>query len=94
MKRSEQEAHVQQWKESGLTQKSYCEKLGVKRTTFANWASRNKEKPKTGFIAISPVVAADLNGIELIYPNGVHLKTSSATIELLSELIRCYPCSA
>jgi predicted DNA-binding protein (UPF0251 family) len=54
MKKAEQmHLTVQHWKESGLTQKAYCEKIGIKRTTFANWVNRSKEKPDNGFINCS-----------------------------------------
>ncbi len=81
---------VQQWRESGLTQKAYCEKLGIKRTTFANWVKRSKAKPGIGFIAITPPAQPTPGGIELIYPNGVRLKTSSPGKHILSELIRIW----
>ena len=88
--------HVQQWKESGLTQISYSEKIGVKRSTFANWVSRSKERTATGFVAItsSPAPVLVSQSIEIMYPNGVRLKTDAFDIRILSELIRCYQCSA
>ncbi len=91
MKKAEQiHILVQQWKESGLTQKVYCEKIGIKRTTFANWVKRSKEKTDQGFIAISPAVDPVSERIEIIYPNGVRLKTSFPHLQALLELIRFY----
>jgi DNA-binding XRE family transcriptional regulator len=87
MKRAEQLHHVQQWKESGLTQRTYCEKIGVKRTTFANWVARSREETTNGFLAIAPLVEPISESIEIIYPNGVRLKTTSSSIAILSELI-------
>ncbi len=81
---------VQQWKESGLTQKAYCEKIGIKRTTFANWVGRSKEKPANGFITITPPIEPISDSIEIIYPNGVRLKTTSFPIHILSELIHTW----
>jgi predicted DNA-binding protein (UPF0251 family) len=79
---------VQQWKESGLTQKVYCEKIGVKRTTFANWVARSKEKASAGFISVKPQVKPISESIEVIYPNGVRLKINASHIPVLSDLIR------
>lgn len=81
---------IEQWKESGLTQKAYCEKIGVKRTTFANWVGRSKEKPAPGFIAVTPPIKTVSESIEVIYPNGVRLKASTTHISVVSELIRIF----
>ncbi len=81
---------VQQWKESGLTQKAYCEKIGVKRTTFANWVGRITEKKQTGFVAIAPTIGSSPQNIELIYPNGVRLTTTTCDRHILYHLIRCW----
>lgn len=91
MRKAEEMRHlVQQWQESGLTQKVYCEKIGIKRTTFANWVKRSKEKPGQGFVAVTPPCQAVSEGIEIIYPNGVRLKVSPAHLPVLSELIRVF----
>ena len=81
---------VQQWKESGLTQKVFCEKIGIKRTTFANWVKRSKETPRANFVAITPSIKPVAESIEVIYPNGVRLKTSAIDIPVLSKLIQLY----
>lgn len=81
---------VQQWKESELTQKVFCEKIGVKRTTFANWVKRSKVKPGQGFVAIVPPIKPISESIEVIYPNGVRLKICASDIPVLSELIRIF----
>lgn len=91
MKKAEQMRQlVQQWKESGLTQKVFCEKNGIKRTTFANWVKRSKEKTGQGFVAINPPIKSISESIELFYPNGVRLKASATDISVLSELIRLF----
>lgn len=79
---------VEQWKESGLTQKVFCEKIGIKRTTFANWVKRGKEKTGQGFVAITPPIKPVSESIEVIYPNGIRLKINASHIPVLSELIR------
>jgi transposase-like protein len=91
MKKSEQMLQsVQQWKESGLTQKDYCQMIGVKRTTFANWVRRSREKAGSGFLAISPPSRPVSQSIEVVYPNGVRVKASTSDIPVLSALIRIF----
>ena len=91
MKKAEQMISVQQWKESGLTQQVFCETIGVKRTTFANWVKRSKEKnPQGGFLALRPPIEPGSAAFEIIFPNGVRLKAHPVHLHLLSELIRAY----
>lgn len=81
---------VEAWLASGLTQREYCKTLGVKRTTFANWVGRNKRQKTSGFVTlISPAMALQ-SIIEVVYPNGVTIKTASFDLQLLSGLIRLY----
>lgn len=81
---------VQQWKESGLTQKVFCEKIGIKRTTFANWVKRSKENTRQGFVAITPPIKPVAESIEVIYPNGVRLKISATDIPVLYDLVHIF----
>ena len=81
---------VQQWKESGLTQQAYCEQVGLKRSTFANWVRHSKESPENGFISLTPPMEPGSAALEIIYPNGVRLKVHSSHLRILPELIRSY----
>lgn len=89
-KAEEKRQLVHQWRASGLTQKVYCEKMGIKQTTFTNWVKRCKEKPASAFIPVTPPVDHFSEGIELIYPNGVRLQVASRTKHILSELIHIW----
>lgn len=82
---------VEAWRTSGLSQNEYCKTLGVKRTTFANWVSRNKRKKAvSNFIRVTvpPVISPSV--IEVVYPNGVIIKAASDGLKTLSHLIRLY----
>lgn len=82
---------VEAWRTSGLSQSEYCKTLGVKRTTFANWVSRNKRNESaSNFIkvTVSPVISPSV--IEVIYPNGVIIKAASDEMKMLSQLIKLY----
>jgi len=89
-KAEEKRQLVQRWRESGLTQKVYCQQMGIKQTTFTNWVKRCKAKPATAFIAVAPPVDPLPLDIELVYPNGVRLKVASRTKHILSELIHIW----
>ena len=89
MKKAEQiQQAVEGWKASGLTQQVYCRQIGVKRSTFANWVKRSKEKTFEGFKLLSPCLKEPEENLELIYPNGVRLRVSLSGLRLLPELIR------
>ena len=92
MKTSEEKMlAAEAWHTSGLSQQEYCRTLGVKRTTFANWVSRNKRnKVVSNFVRISstPVVSPAL--VDVIYPNGVIIKAAVDDLKMLSNLVRLY----
>lgn len=92
MKTSEEKKlAVEAWLTSGITLQELCKTLGVKRTTFANWVSRNKRKKAvSNFIRVpaTPVIIPKL--IDVLYPNGVIIKASSDDLKTLSNLIRLY----
>lgn len=82
---------VEAWLTSGLSQNEYCKTFGVKRTTFANWVSRNKRKKAVSNFArvtISPVTIS--TAVEVVYPNGVIIKASGNDLKMLSHLIKLY----
>lgn len=76
--------------ESGLTQKIYCESLGIKRSTFANWVKRSKEKANMGFVSITPPPSGYSEAIEILYPNGVRIKAAATDLKTISALINLY----
>ena len=78
---------VERWRQSGLSQREFCQQLGMKVATFGYWVSRCKEEKKTGFVRLAPAGAPEL---EVTYPNGVRLKIPAGDLSLLSKLIRLY----
>ncbi|MCX2476710.1 IS66 family insertion sequence element accessory protein TnpB [Pedobacter sp. MC2016-05] len=82
---------VEAWRTSGLSQNEYCKTLGVKRTTFANWVSRNRRKkavPNFVRVTIPPVTIS--TAVEVVYPNGVIIKAPGNDLKMLSHLIKLY----
>lgn len=54
-KNSHWERHMTLWRQSGLSQKSYCEQNGISYWSFKNWAGKLKsknEKPSKGLVRI------------------------------------------
>ena len=78
------------WQASGLTQKAYCEKTGLKPAIFANWVRGSKDNSAKGFIALTPPVGVVSEAIELTYPNGVRLKVTPDHLPVLSDLIHLW----
>ena len=68
--KTEKAEHWQQWKQSGLSQKKYCERHGLKQSSFKNWGRTQPLFP------LIPVVLKD-------QPNtGIKLTWNQCTIEL------------
>ena len=80
---------VEAWRTSGLSQNEYCKTLGVKRTTFANWVSRNKRKKAvSNFVRVTIPPVTISTAVEVVYPNGVIIKVSGNDLKMLSHLIK------
>ena len=90
-KKEEMSAHLEAWKESGLTQKGYCELHAIKVPTFSYWVTKFRDKKNEGspaqFIPISPTNPVNQK-ITVEYPNGVKVHLSNT--ELLKEVIHLF----
>lgn len=66
-------AHVEDWQQSGLTQKAWCGQQEIPGPTFQYWLRKyRKEKSATdGFVAIER--SGPSSGIHIRYPNGVEM---------------------
>jgi len=89
---------IERWQESGLSQKAFCKAEGLNYNKFKYWYTRKKQlslkgqELKPSFIPISvPSTATAFSGIELSFPNGVHL-TIQENLKLseVKELINCF----
>ena len=69
---------IEQWKQSGLSQKSFCEKESIRFYTFYYWYKRYRQHcqtsdSKSGFVKLKierPTAAAS---VEVHFPDGVRL---------------------
>ncbi|MFS8618089.1 MAG: hypothetical protein FWJ85_14805 [Solitalea sp.] len=80
-------ALVAHWRESGLTQKVFCDQVGVTLSKFSYWVAKAREESSEGFMQLSGNAPSAM--VELTYPNGVKLQ-ATADLSLLSRLIHLY----
>lgn len=81
------EAEVQNWRQSTLTKKEFCQQQGIKESTFGYWITRSNEKKKRGFLPFSELPSGGTAPIEIIYPNGVRIKVAARDLKTISQLI-------
>jgi hypothetical protein len=81
----EKQAHVKQWRASGLTQQQYCAQAKLNHHSFKNWGRRHKPRE-----AISFIPAQVHQSIVVEHPRGVRVTVPAACLtELLTVLITC-----
>jgi len=89
-KRERMLSMIADWHQSGKSKKAYCAENGINEATFYYWFSRIKENDTVAqgsFITTDKVRGK--NDVEIIYPNGVRIRTEN-DIALISQLIRLY----
>lgn len=81
---------VDEYRDSGSTIKSFCENRDIKMGTFHYWIKKKKElSSEGGFVRISNHTQS-LFDLELIYPNGVRLRTKPQDLGLVKKLLELY----
>lgn len=79
---------------SGKTQKEYSQEAGIGYAKFNYWVCkyRKQQEPSAGagFIKVDTLPVGEPGELEILYPNGVRLKTSGGDLSLISQLIRLY----
>ena len=91
---AEREALVRAYEESGLTQKAFAEREGVKYPTLVSWiqdARRRASPPKMGFAEVTLPRGAALPGVlEVQLPDGTVIRGGNADdVARLLHQIRC-----
>jgi hypothetical protein len=83
---------VEAWKQSGISQQTFCDKAGIKLGTFSYWIKRSKEDDDLGggFIEISNPSTHLKSQYEIVYPNGVILKVQNTDLKEIFSLINLY----
>lgn len=93
--------HIEAWKNSGQSQKIYCEQAGLAYTTFQYWAKKYREElseteitDMPGFIPVKVRPDSEkgqtgiTNQLHFLFPNGIQVKCSeSVHPEVLRTLL-------
>jgi hypothetical protein len=85
---------IERWKQSGLSQKSFCEKKSIKFYTFYYWYKRYRQQSqgsdsKPDFVKLKIKKTAAPTSVEIYFPDGVRLFFHQpVTPEYLKTLIR------
>lgn len=81
---------VEQWQQSSMSRKVFCEEHSLKLSTFDYWiAQKRRVNAPDSFITLVPEVSSDPQQVELSFPNGVRVKVS-ADVSLIAQLIHVY----
>lgn len=85
----QRDAHIVQWKSSGLNQTDYCKQHGITYHLFNKWAGKSRATPPTKKIKITrnekkfiPIVVTEPPGVsgsilikvEIEFPDGTKLR--------------------
>jgi transposase-like protein len=93
--RSEREVLVRAYRQSGLTQKAFAQREGVKFATFVSWLQdvrRREEPPKVSFAELTApgAMSAPRATLEVQLPDGTTIRGGNA--EELARLLRLLRC--
>ena len=83
-------ALVDEYHQSGLSAKVFCEEKGIASSRFYYWIRKKRNQNKTGFIKISTDTKINSVPVELIYPNGVRLQLPVSDLGVITELIKAF----
>ncbi|HLS12683.1 MAG TPA: hypothetical protein VK050_11015 [Flavobacteriaceae bacterium] len=83
-------ALVEEYHQSGISAKLFCERKGIKSSRFYYWIRKKKDQDKSGFIKISTATEIKSLPVELIYPNGVRLQLPASDLDVITELIKAF----
>jgi len=79
-------ALIEQWSESGKSQKLFCQEQGITFTTFYYWLRRYRRRlDESGFLPVEINTGAN---IEIRYPDGVVLQLPASTrVAVIKQLL-------
>lgn len=69
---------VEQWQQSGQSQKAFAQAHGIKLFTFRYWVQKHREQPATAG-AFVQLGTQPTTGISIHYPNGTELQLPGPT---------------
>jgi len=77
---------VEQWRESGMTQKDFAESHEVKLSTLRYWIRKRRDEMSSG--SFIPLNLSAGQAIRLYYPNGMEIELPAQTpVRIIRDLI-------
>jgi hypothetical protein len=68
---------IEQWQQSGLSQKAFCEQHSTRYYVFHYWYKRYRQNKEEGnnssFVKLQIAKPAGTSSVEIIYPGGIRL---------------------
>ena len=85
-KRKEMSILVEEWRESGMTQKDFSREHNIKLSRLRYWIRKSREEvAPDGFLSFS---LPGENTIRLLYPNGIELQMPAGTpVKVIRSLL-------
>jgi len=77
-------ALVDEYHQSGLSAKLFCEEKGIAPSRFYYWIRKKRDQNKTGFIKITTDAKITSVPVELIYHNGDHLQLALYDLDVIT----------
>jgi hypothetical protein len=85
-------SQVEAWKQSGISQQTFCDKSGIKLGTFSYLIKISKQQDNLagGFIELANPSIDMKSQYEIVYPNGVILKVQNTDLKEIFSLVNLH----
>ena len=84
--------HVENWKQSGLSQGDYSKKNNINKGALSYWSikyhNQQKVSNQSNFIKVVKQASLSCGNYEIVYPNGVTLRINTSNLSELSTLLK------
>lgn len=85
---SQMQGICQQWEQSGLSRRVFCNQHNIAHQTFNYWYKRITSKESSGFAEVT-LPASRKASVEVVFPSGVRIIfEGEPSVGLLRELVR------
>jgi len=90
------QAHLEEWKRSGLTQVTYCSNHGLHIKSLGRWLSKARKSapPPGAMLTLIPLRVADSGAcgvLQLHSPGGWRIELPATTTSWLADLLKQLP---
>ena len=81
--------HIEGWRQSKLSQKTYCQQQGISFASFGYWRARLKRQTESGGKLIPVNIAKASSSVTVFLPLGVRLEIPAHTLAEVLPVIVC-----